>query len=308
MSLRVGLVGLGAMGLPMGKRLLANGYDLAVVPHANRAPAEELSSLGARVLGSAAELSSQCSIAITSVPDAPQVEEVLFGPRGLATVQASDLMHIDMSTISPSASKHFHDRLNALGIASLDAPVSGGPARAADGTLTIMVGGERSAFERALPTLQALGKHITYVGGPGSGQVVKLVNQLMISIIMVSNAEALSIGVKAGVPLEILTKVIATSSGSNYLMQQWLPRTLFSGDLQGGFALELLMKDLNAALTWANELQAPTFAGALAQQLYRLARSEGTSRLDYSVVARLYEEANGVELRADGKRNVKRET
>ena len=238
MSLRVGLVGLGAMGLPMGKRLLANGYDLAVVPHANRAPAEELSSLGARVLGSAAELSSQCNIIITSVPDSPQVEEVLFGPQGVVAGRASDLMHIDMSTISPSASKHFHGRLNALGIASLDAPVSGGPARAADGTLTIMVGGAPEAFERALPILQALGKHITHVGGPGSGQVVKLVNQLMISVIMVANAEALSLGVKAGVPLETVTEVIGTSSGSNYLMQQWLPRTLFSGDLRGGFALD----------------------------------------------------------------------
>jgi len=299
MSLKVGLVGLGAMGLPMGNRLLSAGHSLCVVPHRNHAPAEELSASGALIVSRPADLAEQCEVVITCVPDSPQVSEVLFGEDGLASRPSRGLLHIDMSTISPSASRDFHARLNALGIETLDAPVSGGPARAADGTLTIMVGGEDAAFERGLPVLQTLGKHITHVGGPSSGQVVKMVNQLMISIIMVANAEALSLGVKAGVPLQTLTEVIGTSSGSNYLMQQWLTRTLFRGDMQSGFALDLLMKDLRAALSWADELQAPTFGGSLAQQLYRMAKIEGGGRLDYSVVARLYEEANGVQLRLD---------
>jgi len=181
----------------------------------------------------------------------------------------------------------------------LDAPVSGGPMRAADGSLTIMVGGNAEVFQRAKPIFAVLGKNITHVGGPGTGQAVKLVNQLIISSIMIANAEALSLGVKAGVPLETLVQVISTSSGSNYLMQNWLPRTLFSGDLQNGFALDLLKKDLNAAMQWASELGAPAFGGALAQQLYRTIKGseDGAGRLDYSVVARLYEEANGVQLR-----------
>lgn len=296
MNLKVGLVGLGRMGLPMGKRLLSNGYELFVVPHRNHAPADELAGLGATVLHSASELGRECTVVITCVPDSPQVDEVLFGEQGLTMSSSPGLLHIDMSTISPSASRQFHEKLARTEIKSLDAPVSGGPARAADGTLTIMVGGNTDVFERGLPVLQALGKHIVHVGGPSTGQAVKLVNQLMISIIMVANAEALSLGVKAGVPLEILTDVIGTSTGSNYIMQELLPRTLFAGDLQGGFALDLLMKDLNAALQWANELQAPTFGGALAQQLYKLAKAEGGGRLDYSVVARLYEKANGVHL------------
>jgi 3-hydroxyisobutyrate dehydrogenase-like beta-hydroxyacid dehydrogenase len=122
----------------------------------------------------------------------------------------------------------------------------------------------------------------------------------MISIIMVANAEALTLGVKAGVPLSTMLDVIGTSSGSNYLMQNWLTKTLFNDDLQNGFALDLLMKDLRAALSWAGELGLPSFGGALAQQLYRLARTEETARLDYSVVASVYEEAAGVRLRLEG--------
>jgi 3-hydroxyisobutyrate dehydrogenase-like beta-hydroxyacid dehydrogenase len=119
----------------------------------------------------------------------------------------------------------------------------------------------------------------------------------MISIIMVANAEALSLGVKAGVSLETMLDVIGTSSGSNYLLQSWMPKTLFTGDLSGGFALDLLVKDLNAALKWATDLRLPTFGGAVAQQLYRLAQIDGSGRLDYSAVARIYEQAAGAELR-----------
>lgn len=294
---RVGLIGLGAMGLPMGRRLLARGFELTVVPHVNLAPADELAGLGATVATTPSEMAARCEAAITSVPDAPQVAEALFGERGLAAGAAPGLLHIDMSTIAASSARDFHARLSASGIASLDAPVSGGPARAADGTLTIMVGGEQDDFERALPLLSALGSHIVRVGGPGAGQVVKLTNQLMISMIMVANAEALSLGVKAGVPLATLLEVIGTSSGSNYLMQNWMTRTLFTGDTSGGFALDLLLKDLRAALQSARELGVPTFGGSLAEQLYTLARAEHGGRGDYSVVARLYEEAAGLELR-----------
>jgi len=294
---RVGLIGLGAMGLHYGRRLLGAGHELGVVGHQNRNPVDELVSLGAVSAANGVELADSCDVIITALPDVPQVREVLFEDGGIATERHEGLLFIDMSTITPSASREFHSRLSALGIRALDAPVSGGPLRAADGTLTIMVGGDDPAFERALPILSVLGKHVQHVGEAGAGQAVKLVNQLMISIIMVANAEALTLGVKAGVPLETLTDIIGTSSGSNYLMQNWLPRTLFAGELDGGFALDLLAKDLRAALEWAAELRAPTLAGALAQQLYRLAQNDGAGRLDYSSVAKFYEEAVGVELR-----------
>ena len=304
MTLRVGLVGLGAMGLPIGKRLLNAGYALTAVPHNNQAPAEELRTLGADVCTRAADLLPECEIVITSVPDVPQVRQVLFGEEGLVAGRQEgrdhDCLFIDMSTINPTAAREHHDRLSESGIAALDAPVSGGPARASDGTLTIMVGGDKETFERGLPILSALGTHVIHVGDPGAGQAVKLVNQLMISIIMVANAEALTLGVKAGVPLNVLTEVIGTASGANYLMQNWMPRTLFAGDLSGGFALDLLVKDLNAALRWADDLGLPTFGGAIAKQLYSMAQAGGYGRMDYSAVARLYETVAGVELRMPG--------
>ena len=302
MKTRVGLVGLGAMGKPMGKRLLGNGYELVVVPHKNRAPADELASEGAVIAESPADLAGDCNVVISCVPDVPQVRDVLFGERGLITADSlnSELLYIDMSTIAASAAREHHTTLAQRGLTVLDAPVSGGPMRAADGTLTIMVGGNKEAFERGKPVLEALGQHIIHVGGPGAGQVVKLANQLMISVIMLANAEALLLGVKGGVALETLLEVIGTSSGSNYLMQSWLPKTLFTGDLSGGFALDLLMKDLAAALASAKDLGVPTFAGSLAQQLYTLARSEHGGRLDYSVVAQLYEGATGEKLRLGG--------
>lgn len=299
MKENIGLVGLGAMGLPMGKRILASGRDLVVVPHFNHTPAEELVGLGARIAATPDELARDCSIIITSLPDVPQVREVLFGPAGLAATSRKDLLYIDTSTITPSAAVEFEARLLASGVDMIDAPVSGGPLRAADGTLTIMVGGPVEVFERAKPILGVLGKNIVHVGGSGAGQVVKLVNQMLISIIMVANAEALSLGVRAGVPLETLLSVIATSSGANYLMQNWLPTTLFAGEMDKGFALDLLMKDLSAGLQLADELGAPASEATIAHKLYETAKStvEGAGRLDYSVVARLYERANSVELR-----------
>lgn len=302
MNHKIGLVGLGAMGLPMGKRLLAAGHDLAVVPHINRKPAEELAALGASIREKPADLAQDRQVIITSVPDVPQVEEVLFGEGGLmAGSPKEDLLFIDMSTINPTAARENATRLALAGVKALDAPVSGGPLRATDGTLTIMVGGTSEAFEAAQPVLAMLGKNIVHVGEAGAGQAVKLVNQLMISIIMVANAEALTLGAKAGVPLQTMLDVIGTSSGSNYLLQNWMPKTLFAGDLSGGFSLDLLVKDLNAALRWASDLRLPTFGGALAQQLYRLAQAEGSGKLDYSAVARLYEAAADVELRLSEK-------
>ncbi len=295
--MKVGLIGIGAMGLPMGRRLLGAGHDLYVVPHVHRAPANELVEAGARLADHASDLTGECAVVLTSVPDVPQVQEVLFGDNGLATRGGEGMLYIDVSTINPAAAREHYRLLSELGIDALDAPVSGGPARASDGTLTIMVGGSKEAFERAQPVLSALGKHVIHVGESGAGQAVKLVNQLMISIIMIANAEALTLGVKAGVPLETLTEVIGTASGSNYLMQSWLPKTLFAGDLAGGFALDLLMKDLSASVKWAADMGVPVFGGAVAQQLFRLAQTEGSGKLDYSAVARIYEAAAGVELR-----------
>src|SRR4051812_42209230 len=178
MTTRIGLIGLGTMGLPMGKRLVEAGHEVTVVPHVNRAPADELAGMGARVAEKPAEVAQACELVITIVPDVPQVREVLFGDGGLASADKfhPDLLYIDMSTITPLAAREFGEQLASRGVAVLDAPVSGGPMRAADGSLTIMVGGHAENFERARPVLTVMGKNIVHVGGPGTGQAVKLAN------------------------------------------------------------------------------------------------------------------------------------
>jgi 3-hydroxyisobutyrate dehydrogenase-like beta-hydroxyacid dehydrogenase len=186
----------------------------------------------------------------------------------------------------------FAERLQAGGHRFADAPVSGGPARAANGTLTIMVGAEPEDFERIEPILEAMGTP-HHVGGVGLGETVKLVNQLIISNVMVANCEALTFARKAGADLRAVREVLSTATASNYLLEQWLPKTWFAGTFEGGFALDLLRKDLGAALDAARAMKMPLPAAAFAYQLYTLQSAQGDGALDYSAVAKFYEHVAG---------------
>ena len=177
----------------------------------------------------------------------------------------------------------------------LDAPVSGGPTRAASGELTIMAGGDEETFKTCEPILRAMGNP-TLVGPAGMGETFKLVNQIIISVVMLADVEALVFAKKSGADIELLRKVIATATGSNYILDKWLPNTWFKGSHEGGFALDLLRKDLNAALDAAKQMQIPMIASALAGQLYLQASEEGYGKLDYSVVSELYERPAGVRV------------
>ncbi|MDQ2681750.1 MAG: NAD(P)-dependent oxidoreductase, partial [Candidatus Eremiobacteraeota bacterium] len=174
----------------------------------------------------------------------------------------------------------------------VDAPVSGGPARAKDGTLAIMAGASARDFAEIEPILRGMGTP-THVGEVGMGETVKLVNQLMIASIMVANCEGLIFAKKAGVDLETVRKVIASATGSNYLLENWLPKTWFAGTFDGGFATDLLRKDLSAALEAAREMKLALPASALAYQLYTAQSAEGDGGRDYSAVAKFYERIAG---------------
>src|SRR5688572_8952316 len=178
-KMQVGLAGVGAMGSRFGSRILAAGHELWLLPHRNLENIEALCGAGARTAATARELARQCDVVITALPDVPDVREVHLGEDGLASGARRGQLFIDMSTISPTAAREHHALLAEKGVPALDAPVSGGPVRAADGTLTIMVGGDEAAFEQALPFLSLFGSHIVYAGPPGAGQAVKLVNQLI---------------------------------------------------------------------------------------------------------------------------------
>ncbi|HME81022.1 MAG TPA: NAD(P)-dependent oxidoreductase [Candidatus Eremiobacteraceae bacterium] len=291
----IGLVGAGAMGEPMGASLLRAGFSLRVCPHRSRERVERLIKAGAIEEKDPADVAAGSELVITMVPDSPQVEEALFGERGVVAGMERGGYVIDMSTISPVASRRFHERLRERSIRMLDAPVSGGPTRAATGELTIMAGGDEQTFKACEPVLRALGNP-TLVGPAGMGETFKLVNQIIISVVMLADVEALVFAKKSGADIDLLRQVIGTATGSNYILDKWLPNTWFKGSHEGGFALDLLRKDLNAALDAAKQMQVPMIASALASQLYLQASAEGNGKLDYSVVSESYERAAGVRV------------
>lgn len=285
---RIGLIGLGAMGAPMAANLLQAGYQLTVGVHQRREAAEQLAQQGATIAENYQALGANSDIVITMVPDAPQVEAALLGTNGAALGMAAGSICIDMSTIAPTASRAIAAKLAERHIAMLDAPVSGGPARAKTGELAIMVGGEPSTFERCQAVLDVLGGAVSYIGSSGSGSVVKLCNNLAISIIAMANIEALAFGVANGVEADTIRNVLLNATASNYLLERWLPETIFSGDYNKGFAAELLAKDLNAVLDTARASGVPLWAGGLAQQMW-VAQKALDPRSDYTALAQRYE-------------------
>ncbi len=280
------------MGEPMAASLRRSGFTVAGAVHRDRAPLERLLLQGVVEKSDPAAVAAASDLVITCVPDSPQVEEAIFGARGLAEGAAPGTIFIDMSTISPIASRAFEQRLVEKGHRFVDAPVSGGPARAKEGTLAIMAGACARDFAEVEPVLRAMGTP-THVGSVGMGETVKLVNQLMIGSIMIANCEALIFAKKAGVDLEVVRSVIGTATGSNYLLENWLPKTWFAGSFEGGFAMDLLRKDLNAALEAAREMKLALPASAFAYQLYTAQSAEGDGARDYSAVAKFYERIAG---------------
>jgi 3-hydroxyisobutyrate dehydrogenase-like beta-hydroxyacid dehydrogenase len=297
---KVGFVGLGAMGRPMAENLIKKGFETYVVAHTNRQPIEELIALGAKEAKNGAEMAAEVEAIVTMVPDAPQVEEACFGENGIAAGAKAGLIVADMSTISPTASQNIAKRLKEKGIEMVDAPVSGGPFRAASGTLTIMVGAEEEIFAKVKPVLEAMGTP-TLLGGNGMGEVVKLVNNIIISVSMIGLIEGFSFGVKAGVNAETLREVLMTATSGSYLMDKWITQNLLKGDFSTGFATELMHKDISAALSAAKDLGVPMMATAFAHQLYAMAKAMGYNRDDYSVVSKLYSQATGVEIASSKK-------
>ena len=287
--IRVGFVGIGTMGEPMVRCLLRGGFRVVVSAHRNRQRLERVVAAGALEVKTSAGIAERCDVLITCVPDAPDVEEAIFASAGLLSGARSPKIFVDMSTISPLATTRFAERLIKDGHRFVDAPVSGGPVRAADGSLTIMVGASEPDFARVRPVLEAMGNP-RHVGAVGMGETVKLTNQILIANIMVANAEALSFARKAGADPNVVREVIGTATGANYLLETWLPKTWFADNFEGGFAVDLLRKDLNAALESARTLNIPMPSTALASQFYTAQAAKGDAARDYSAVAKFYEQ------------------
>lgn len=285
------------MGEPMARSLRRAGFAVTASAHRRREAIDRLRGDGIVEAADPAAVASASDTVVISVPDSPQVEEVLFGERGVAAGAKPGTTVIDMSTISPVASRAFSSRLGERKLRFVDAPVSGGPARAGDGTLAIMVGASPDDFAHVEPILRAMGTP-HHVGPVGMGETVKLVNQIIIANTMIANVEGLVFARRAGADLDAVCKVLATATASNYVLERWLPKTWLAGTFDGGFALDLLRKDIAAALDTARVTSYPMPATALAYQLYTLRSAQGDGALDYSAIAKSYERTVGDEVDA----------
>lgn len=248
----VGFIGLGVMGRPMAHNLLQAGFPL-VVHSRSPGPVEELVSAGAVQAATPAEVAGRARVAITMLPDTPQVESVLFDSGGLAERTQAGSLVIDMSTIDPLATRRFAKRVSALGADYLDAPVSGGEQGAIQATLSIMIGGPEAAFERALPLLRAMGKTIVHVGESGAGQMAKACNQLVVASTIEAVAEALVFAEGAGVDATKVRAALLGGFASSRVLEVHGQRML-EGNFRPGFRSELHLKDARIVLSAAREL------------------------------------------------------
>lgn len=295
----VGFIGVGTMGRPMALNLLDRGFKL-LVHDIDGAAVEALvaAGAGARAATDLAEIARSCRFVLTSLPSSPQVEEVL---SAVIETMAPGGTLIDMSTVDPGTTKRIAARAAAKGIRMLDAPVSGAPPKARDGTLTIMVGGDAAVVADCRLILDAMGEHVLHVGPVGAGETVKLVNNLIAAICMLGVAEAFNIGVRAGMDPKTMYDVVSKSSGDNWPLRTRLPypgvlaASPANDDFAPGFALDLMHKDLGLALETARAVNAPAPLGALAEQLYRAGRAQGYGRKDWSIVAKVIQQLSGNE-------------
>ena len=273
MNETIGFIGLGIMGRGMARNLLAAGFPLVVW---NRT-AERMTPFvesGARAAQSPAELAGQCDIIITCVSDTPDVKTVILGEQGVIRGARPGSLVIDMSTISPTTTQNIAARLAEKNVHMLDAPISGGSEGAANGTLSIMVGGEEAEFQRALPVLQAMGKRITLVGGHGAGQTVKLMNQILVVGNALAMSEAFLFGQAAGVDLHKALAAVESGAAGSWMLSNRGPQIL-ARDWRPGFTIDLQQKDLRLVLGAADDVGTPVIGVNLAFQLYRTLQAQG---------------------------------
>ena len=295
---RVGFIGLGIMGRGMALNLIKAGFDLTVW---NRTASrmDELVAAGARAAADPAGLAAECDLIITCVSDTPDVEAVLTGdepPGVLHGVRAGALV-IDMSTISPHATRALAARLAERGAHMLDAPVSGGSEGAARGTLSIMVGGDAAQVERARPVFQAMGKTITHVGGPGDGQMVKLVNQILVVGNALAMSEALLFAQAGGLDLRKTLEAVVPGAAGSWMLANRGPQIL-NRDWRPGFTIDLQQKDVRLVLDAANQLGVPVVVSSLIFNLYRSLQHDGLGAEGNHALIKALERLAGLEVKA----------
>jgi 2-hydroxy-3-oxopropionate reductase len=291
---RIGLVGAGIMGRPMGRNLLRAGFPLTVYD-INPTGVDDLVSAGAVASSSPRDVANAVEVLITMLPDSPQVREVYLGGKGAFEALRPGWLAVDMSSIDPAVSRELALVASAAGAEMLDAPVSGGDTGAIAGTLSIMVGGSGEAFARALPILSTIGNTIVHVGPAGSGQVVKVCNQIVVAVVIEAVAEALVLGAKAGVDPNLIADVLQGGLAATRVLEM-RRNNMITGDFQPGFRVSLHLKDLKNAQELARASGVPLPAASVVEQLMRSMMADGHGDLDHSGLITVIQDLAGFSI------------
>jgi 3-hydroxyisobutyrate dehydrogenase len=292
--MRIGFIGLGIMGRPMAKHLLAAGHSLTVW-NRSRPGIEELVAAGAAEGESPADVAGKSEVVFTMVGDSPDVDAVAFGPDGIFEGASPGLVHIDTTTMSPSVTRSIAERYAEKDIELLDAPVSGGEGGAINATLSIMAGGKPEVFERCRPLLEVLGKTITYCGPSGAGQTVKLCNQVAVSVTNMAVCEALVLAAKAGVSPRTMLDAISGGAASSWQLLNLGPK-MVEGDFRPGFKVWHQQKDLRLALEVARDNALPLPATSLVAQLFASVEADGQREAGTQALVKALEKLGDVKV------------
>ncbi len=285
--MKVGFVGLGIMGQPMALNLVKAGYEL-VAYNRTREKAEAIASESVEVVDSAAEVARRAEVIVVIVTDNDAVRDVVAGKQGLMDGVQKEAIVVDMSTIAPAVERELAEQLSRKSAFLIDAPVSGGDVGARKGTLAIMAGGEREAFDRVLPILEAMGRTITYCGPVGNGQVTKLCNQILVSVNLLAVSEALSFASRNGLDPKVMIEAIQGGAAGSWQLSNLGPK-IVDRDFAPGFMIDLMQKDLRLVLQAADRVQASLPAAALVHQLFNAAQNRDWGREGTQALARIVE-------------------
>jgi 2-hydroxy-3-oxopropionate reductase len=292
-SLNLGFIGLGIMGAPMAGHLIKGGHKLFVNTH-GKVP-DDIVKAGGIICNSGKEVAQKADIVIIMVPDTPDVAAVLFSDNGVAQGLAKGKIVVDMSSISPIATKEYAKKVNDTGALYLDAPVSGGEVGARNATLSIMVGGPTAAFERVKPLFELMGKNITLVGGNGDGQTAKVANQIIVALNIEAVAEALLFAARAGADPAKVRQALMGGFASSKILEVHGER-MINRTFNPGFRIELHQKDLNLALSSARALGVALPNTATAQELFNACAAHGGKAWDHSAMVRALEKLANFEI------------
>lgn len=291
--MKIGFIGLGIMGKPMAKNILKAGYDLTVNNRSQPAVAE-LVAAGAKHAENL-EIGATCDVVFTMLPSSPQVRSVVLGEGGLAQAMRPGSVLIDSSSINPLVSKEIAAALSAKGVEMLDAPVSGGEPGAINGTLSFMVGGKQSVFERCKPLLETMGASMVLCGDVGAGNTTKLANQVVVACNIQAVAEALTLAQMAGVDPHLVFEAIKGGLAGSAVMNAKGPM-MMEGNDKPGFKIDLHIKDLNNALDCAHSVGAPLPMTASVQELLQWLHNNNCGQCDHSAIAKYYEQLTGIRI------------